>query len=196
MPTADRPATQRLRETPCFHILAPPSRTRVSAPYGPRYNSVNGSGSRDHASVTGLTRFPTAIILHGDAAPTDRNQRPHGHEVPRPDEEDAGQPADDDLEIVKSLRYSLHFHAGQSRASGEPYLVHPLEVALVLAEMKMDPVAVAAGLLPIRSRTLRSRSSTSARNSASRSHIVEGVTKISKIDFATRKSSRPRTCAR
>src|SRR3974390_696548 len=55
----------------------------------------------------------------------------------------------DDLTIVKkAYDYSLKHHEGQTRASGEPYLVHPLEVALVLAEMKMDPVAVAAGVLP------------------------------------------------
>src|SRR5580693_1240864 len=54
----------------------------------------------------------------------------------------------DDLSIVKkAYDYSLKYHEGQMRASGEPYLVHPLEVALVLAEMKMDPVAIAAGLL-------------------------------------------------
>src|SRR6202047_1346800 len=54
----------------------------------------------------------------------------------------------DDLSIVKkAYDYSLKYHEGQMRASGEPYLVHPLEVALVLAEMKMDPVAVSAGLL-------------------------------------------------
>src|SRR5205807_6564832 len=53
-----------------------------------------------------------------------------------------------DLSIVKkAYDFSLKHHEGQSRASGEPYLVHPLEVALVLAEMKMDPVAIAAGLL-------------------------------------------------
>ncbi len=45
----------------------------------------------------------------------------------------------DDLSIVKkAYDYSLKHHEGQTRASGEPYLVHPLEVALVLAEMKMD----------------------------------------------------------
>jgi guanosine-3',5'-bis(diphosphate) 3'-pyrophosphohydrolase len=94
----------------------------------------------------------------------------------------------DDLEIVKkAYDYSLHFHAGQSRASGEPYLVHPLEVALVLAEMKMDPVAVAAGLLH------DSVEDTSVTIVDIRkefgeqvAHIVEGVTKISKIDFATK----------
>src|SRR5258708_19924742 len=54
----------------------------------------------------------------------------------------------DDLSIVKkAYDYSLKHHEGQTRASGGPYLVHPLEVALVLAEMKMDPVAIAAGLL-------------------------------------------------
>src|SRR5215469_7283119 len=54
----------------------------------------------------------------------------------------------DDLEIVrKAYEYSLKHHAGQSRASGEPYLVHPLEVACALAEMRMDPVSIAAGLL-------------------------------------------------
>jgi GTP pyrophosphokinase len=94
----------------------------------------------------------------------------------------------DDLEIVKkAYDYSLIHHDGQTRASGEPYLVHPLEVALVLAEMKMDPVAVAAGLLH------DSVEDTSVTIVDIRkefgeqvAHIVEGVTKISKIDFATR----------
>jgi len=94
----------------------------------------------------------------------------------------------DDLAIVKkAYDFSLKYHEGQSRASGDPYLVHPLEVALVLAEMKMDPVAVAAGLLH------DSVEDTSVTIVDIRkefgeqvAHIVEGVTKISKIDFATR----------
>jgi GTP diphosphokinase / guanosine-3',5'-bis(diphosphate) 3'-diphosphatase len=94
----------------------------------------------------------------------------------------------DDLSIIKkAYDFSLKYHEGQSRASGDPYLVHPLEVALVLAEMKMDPVAVAAGLLH------DSVEDTSVTIVDIRkefgeqvAHIVEGVTKISKIDFATR----------
>ena len=94
----------------------------------------------------------------------------------------------DDLTIVKkAYDYSLKHHEGQTRASGEPYLVHPLEVALVLAEMKMDPAAIAAGLLH------DSVEDTSVTIVDIRkefgdqvAHIVEGVTKISKIDFATR----------
>src|ERR1700752_5118115 len=94
----------------------------------------------------------------------------------------------DDLELVrKAYEFSQKNHSGQQGASGEPYLVHPLEVALVLAEMKMDSVAVAAGLLH------DSVEDTSVTIVDIRkefgeqvAHIVEGVTKISKIDFATR----------
>ena len=94
----------------------------------------------------------------------------------------------DDLTIVKNAYdYSLKHHEGQTRASGEPYLVHPLEVALVLAEMKMDPVAIAAGLLhdsvEDTSVTIEDIRKDFGEQVA---HIVEGVTKISKIDFATR----------
>jgi GTP pyrophosphokinase len=94
----------------------------------------------------------------------------------------------DDLELVrKAYEFSQTHHAGQSRASGEPYLVHPLEVALVLAQMKMDTVAIAAGLLH------DSVEDTSVTIVDIRkefgeqvAHIVEGVTKISAIDFASR----------
>jgi GTP diphosphokinase / guanosine-3',5'-bis(diphosphate) 3'-diphosphatase len=94
----------------------------------------------------------------------------------------------DDLEIVKkAYEFSQKHHTGQTRASGEPYLVHPLQVALVLAEMMMDPVAIAAGLLH------DSVEDTSVTIVDIRkefgeqvAHIVEGVTKISRIDFATR----------
>src|SRR6266536_2890627 len=94
----------------------------------------------------------------------------------------------DDLELVrKAYEFSQKHHSGQQRASGEPYLVHPLEVALVLAEMKMDAVAVAAGLLH------DSVEDTSVTIVDIRkefgeqvAHIVEGVTKISQIDFSSR----------
>src|SRR5438132_4406837 len=94
----------------------------------------------------------------------------------------------EDLELVrKAYEFSQKHHAGQSRASGEPYLVHPLEVAMVLAEMKMDPVSVVAGLLhdsvEDTSVTVVDIRKEFAEQVA---HIVEGVTKISQIDLHTR----------
>src|SRR4030081_383430 len=97
----------------------------------------------------------------------------------------------DYLSIIKiAYDFSLKHHEGQTRASGEPYLVHPLEVALVLAEMKMDPVAIAAGLLHD---SVEDTSVTIVdirkEFGEQMAHIVEGVTKISKIDFATREEA-------
>src|SRR5437588_9208513 len=94
----------------------------------------------------------------------------------------------DDLEIIrKAYEFSLKHHAGQTRASGEPYLIHPLEVAIVLADMKLDSTAIAAGLLhdaiedtPVTDDDIRREFGDQV------AHIVEGVTKIDKIEFASR----------
>ena len=97
----------------------------------------------------------------------------------------------EDLEIIrKAYDFSLLHHQGQSRASGEPYLMHPLEVAILLAEMKLDTTAIAAGLLhdsvEDTSVTIEQIKEKFGEQVA---HIVEGVTKISKIDFASREEA-------
>ena len=53
-----------------------------------------------------------------------------------------------DISLVeKAYVYSAKVHQGQVRLSGVPYLSHPLEVAYILTEMKMDVVSIVAGLL-------------------------------------------------
>src|SRR3954468_11016285 len=93
----------------------------------------------------------------------------------------------DDLDIIqRAYEFSLQHHNGQPRASGEPYLVHPLEVALVLAEMKMDSTAIVAGLLHDSVEDTSATIEDIQREFGEQvAHIVEGVTKISKIDFAS-----------
>ncbi|MGH9337685.1 MAG: HD domain-containing protein, partial [Vicinamibacteria bacterium] len=55
---------------------------------------------------------------------------------------------DGDLELLRrAYVFSAREHRGQLRKSGEPYLIHPLEVANILAEMQLDEVSVACGLL-------------------------------------------------
>ena len=97
------------------------------------------------------------------------------------------RPSDDSELVRRAYDFSLQHHAGQSRASGEPYLVHPLEVANLLADMKLDSVAIAAGLLhdsvEDTSVTIEEIKEKFGDQVA---HIVEGVTKISKIDFASK----------
>ena len=94
----------------------------------------------------------------------------------------------DDLEIIrKAWQFCLQQHEGQKRASGEPYIIHPLEVAQVLAELKMDSTAIAAGLLHDAVEDTDVTSVEIARRFNDQvAHIVEGVTKLDKIKFANR----------
>ena len=92
-----------------------------------------------------------------------------------------------DLELLrKAYIFSAVEHKGQTRASGEPYLVHPLEVAAILADMRMDPACVAVGLLhDVLEDTLTEPDRISEYFGEDVLHIVEGVTKISKIPFSS-----------
>src|ERR1041384_6626317 len=59
-----------------------------------------------------------------------------------------GANPDADAELLrKAYVFSAYEHKGQVRRSGEPYMVHPLEVADILADLRLDVVAIAAGLL-------------------------------------------------
>jgi GTP diphosphokinase / guanosine-3',5'-bis(diphosphate) 3'-diphosphatase len=92
-----------------------------------------------------------------------------------------------DLELLrKAYIFSAVEHKGQTRASGEPYLVHPLEVAAILADMRMDPACVAVGLLhDVLEDTLTEPDRIKEYFGDDVLHIVEGVTKISKIPFSS-----------
>jgi GTP diphosphokinase / guanosine-3',5'-bis(diphosphate) 3'-diphosphatase len=94
----------------------------------------------------------------------------------------------DDLEIIRhAWQFCLQQHEGQKRASGEPYVIHPLEVAQVLAELKMDSTAIAAGLLHDAVEDTDVTSPEIAKRFGEQvAHIVEGVTKLDKIKFANR----------
>ncbi len=93
----------------------------------------------------------------------------------------------DDLELLRrAYDFSARHHLRQVRMSGEPYLSHPLEVALVLAEMKLDVVCVATGLLhDILEDTEVTSAELSAQFGPEITHLVEGLTKIGKLDFST-----------
>jgi GTP pyrophosphokinase len=97
----------------------------------------------------------------------------------------------DDLSLVKkAYDFSLQHHSGQKRASGEPYLVHPVEVATVLAEMRLDTTAIAAGLLhDMVEDTSVTPEEIKKEFGEQVAHIVEGVTKITKLEFASREEA-------
>ena len=94
---------------------------------------------------------------------------------------------EEDLALVrKAYDFSEQHHKGQLRESGELYLAHPLEVAIILAEMRLDATAITAGLLhDAVEDTSVTVDEIKAEFGEQVAHIVEGVTKISKIDFAS-----------
>ncbi len=94
---------------------------------------------------------------------------------------------EDDLEVVRrAYIFSAKEHKGQVRASGEPYMTHPLEVANVLAEMKMDAVTVSVGLLhDVVEDTLTSIDRLEEIFGPEIAHIVDALTKISQIYFTS-----------
>jgi guanosine-3',5'-bis(diphosphate) 3'-pyrophosphohydrolase len=92
--------------------------------------------------------------------------------------------ADEDL-LRRAYLFSAREHRGQIRKSGEPYLVHPLEVANILAELKLDPVCVATGLLhDIVEDTRTSVEAIEEYFGPEIAHLVDGLTKISELDHA------------
>ena len=98
-----------------------------------------------------------------------------------------GYSPDADLEMLRrAYVFSALEHKGQVRHSGEPYLIHPLEVADILADMKLDVVCVAAGLLhDVVEDTLTTIERIRETFGDDVAHIVEGVTKISAIPFSS-----------
>lgn len=93
----------------------------------------------------------------------------------------------DDLDLLRrAYDFSARHHQRQVRMSGEPYVSHPLEVACLLAEMKLDVVCVATGLLhDILEDTDVNALELRAEFGPEITHLVEGLTKISKLDFST-----------
>src|SRR6187401_3258420 len=94
---------------------------------------------------------------------------------------------DADVELLRrAYVFSAFEHRGQVRHSGEPYLIRPLAVADFLADMKLDVVAVAAGLLhDVVEDTLTTIERIRELFGPEVAHVVEGVTKISAIPFSS-----------
>ena len=93
----------------------------------------------------------------------------------------------EDLELIeKAYVFSATVHQGQVRLSGEPYLTHPMEVAGILADMRLDAATIITGLLhDTVEDTLTSLEQIEEAFGKDVAQLVDGLTKISKITFAS-----------
>lgn len=97
--------------------------------------------------------------------------------------------ADIDL-LKKAYVFSAKVHSGQARLSGEPYLNHPLEVAGILTQLKLDVASVATGLLHDTVEDTLANSKEIQENFGEEiAHLVDGLTKISQISLRSSEES-------
>jgi len=93
-----------------------------------------------------------------------------------------------DAELIRrAYDFSAGVHKGQKRASGEPYLTHPVEVAGIITDLKLDVASVVTGLLhDTVEDTLTTLPELEEKFGAEIAGLVDGVTKISQISFSSR----------
>ncbi|MCW2949638.1 MAG: bifunctional (p)ppGpp synthetase/guanosine-3,5-bis(diphosphate) 3-pyrophosphohydrolase [Thermoleophilia bacterium] len=101
---------------------------------------------------------------------------------------------DDDSRIEQAFHFANRHHAGQKRKSGEDFVVHPVEVAKLVADLLLDADSVVAALLhdvvedtEVATEEIRSLFGPGV------AHLVEGVTKLSRISFASREQAQIET---
>lgn len=102
-------------------------------------------------------------------------------------------PGADQKFLERVYQFAEEAHHGQRRLTGEPYVTHPLEVALILTTIQADPVCVAAALLhdtvedtPVEIADIRQQFGPTI------AALVEGVTKLKRLDFSSKREEQAR----
>lgn len=98
--------------------------------------------------------------------------------------------ADDIMHIAKSLEFGATAHAEQTRASGEPYIAHPIAVATILADMRLDAASITAAILhDVIEDTDISKAEIANEFGEDVAELVEGVTKLDKARFDSKQEA-------
>src|SRR6478672_9263854 len=107
---------------------------------------------------------------------------------------EAYNPGSDQDLLRRAYVFSAREHKGQVRRSGEPYLVHPLNVAAILADLKADDISIVVGLLhDVLEDTLTTRESIAQQFGYEVADLVDGLTKIGKFSYVSREEEQAET---
>ena len=97
-------------------------------------------------------------------------------------------PSDDISMIEKAYRIAYEAHKGQKRKSGEPYIIHPLCVAIILADLELDKETIVAGLLhDVVEDTVMTSEEVRKEFGAEVELLVDGVTKLTQLSYSADK---------
>ncbi len=98
-------------------------------------------------------------------------------------------PATNEDILNRAYVYAMKAHGEQKRASGDPYFTHPLEVAAILTELKLDDATIVAALLhDTIEDTAATRGDIDQLFGADIGHLVEGLTKLNRLDLVSREA--------
>jgi GTP pyrophosphokinase len=101
----------------------------------------------------------------------------------------AYDPKADEALLNRAYVYAMRAHSNQTRASGDPYFSHPLEVAAILTDLKLDDATIATALLhDVIEDTDATRAEIDLMFGPEIGALVEGLTKIKKLDFVSKKA--------
>src|SRR5919112_1205206 len=104
------------------------------------------------------------------------------------------KPDFDEELLQKAYIFSAREHRDQMRSSGEPYLIHPLNVAYILADMRLDETSIAVGLLhDVLEDTLTTKETLTEMFGDQIAELVDGVTKISRYAYVSKEEQQAET---
>src|SRR5438105_4680047 len=110
------------------------------------------------------------------------------------DKVESYKPDFDEELLQKAYIFSAREHRGQVRSSGEPYLVHPLNVAHILADLHLDETSIAVGLLhDVLEDTLTTKEKLQEMFGEDVAELVDGVTKISRYAYVSKEEQQAET---
>ncbi|HET7436265.1 MAG TPA: bifunctional (p)ppGpp synthetase/guanosine-3',5'-bis(diphosphate) 3'-pyrophosphohydrolase [Thermoanaerobaculia bacterium] len=110
------------------------------------------------------------------------------------DKVESYKPDFDEELLQKAYIFSAREHRGQVRSSGEPYLIHPINVAYILADMRLDETSIAVGLLhDVLEDTLTTKETLQSIFGEQVAEMVDGVTKISRYAYVSKEEQQAET---
>jgi len=110
------------------------------------------------------------------------------------DKVESYKPDFDEELLQKAYIFSAREHRGQVRSSGEPYLVHPINVAYILSDMRLDETSIAVGLLhDVLEDTLTTKETLQEVFGDQVAELVDGVTKISRYAYVSKEEQQAET---
>ncbi|WP_295540881.1 bifunctional (p)ppGpp synthetase/guanosine-3',5'-bis(diphosphate) 3'-pyrophosphohydrolase [uncultured Thiohalocapsa sp.] len=169
--------------TPLAHMGAalPAAQAQADAPAGRRHDADQP------AADTARGGAPTTTSRRHSPTPASAPRKPRYLISDLCAELDAYLPPEQVSEVYRAYLYGAEAHAGQQRQSGEPYIYHPIAVARILAELRMDHKCLIAAMLhDVLEDTGKPKSELAALFDDEVAELVDGVSKLTQIDFPSR----------